>query len=258
MKKTDYKQCIIDFMDYKNVKMYDVNKPLYFNKSDRGDISKWDETGCEIVWDKIIIYLVERSTKELLFEDTIRACSEICPFCLYALVSSNNSSCGCNICKYAKNHGDCNNEGSDYRTFWKSFRFLVKDLIKQIDVIKEKNTIETPDIKEEEGICESCGQLLPLKEKTNLEKARETVDRFEDSYLSGNLSTVTVRRIVKEVSEQYEKAIIDAKEDMKEEIIQLISGLYSGYYCVASDKFPEHLSQIKEKIISRLKEIKIS
>ena len=93
-------------------------------------------------------------------------------------------------------------------------------------------------------VCPACGQ--PIMEKSNLELARMSLERFRERVFTD----IIIERAEK-MAEQYEEAILDAVEDEQERIRTLIKGLdLRGY--ILDQVSPEDVHKyILESIFSK-------
>jgi len=92
-----YREKLIEFMKRKARRLLEFGVEGYFTDEDAQAILRWSEDDCLRVWEE----LKTRAVRDYgLTSDT-------CPFCI------KHYGC-CAQCEYAKNHGVCHDDASDY------------------------------------------------------------------------------------------------------------------------------------------------
>ena len=122
-----YKDICINFMNRKNdiIKSNSKCNVDYITQEDLEDINGWDEDTCRSFIESI---------QPLILSD-----AEICPWCYKY---DNN----CNICSYAKRHGVCDMEQSNYN-------IILRNLKVRSSFTKKPKLIHIPEI------CDLCRKL---------------------------------------------------------------------------------------------------
>jgi hypothetical protein len=102
------KMKIINYMNWKNTTLHES----YFTEKDKQDILSWNSEDAKTVWKTMMVNLDHPDAGDIFGTD-------FCPFCIYNDILENSE---CESCSYGKNHGLCDNQGSDWQLFIKPLR----------------------------------------------------------------------------------------------------------------------------------------